>query len=639
MCGICGIVNYGKNPKISKEILTEMCSKMVHRGPDDAGVYINSDYAKTASSSKVQVGFGHRRLKIIDLSEAGRQPMSNENGKIWIVFNGEIYNYKNLRIELEKRGHLFKSHTDSETIIHLYEDYGREFVKYLRGMFSFALWDGENETLILARDRIGKKPLLYANFSGAFCFSSEFESLLASGLVQKEINLESIHYYLTFGYIPAPYTIYKNIFKLLPAHILFLKNNEITTSCYWDLDYSRKIRISQEEAQIELMRLLRECVNIRLYSDVPLGAFLSGGIDSSTVVALMNEFQGGRIKTFSIGFEENSYDELKFAQKIADKFGTDHHEFIVKPDALEVLPLLVERYGEPYADSSCIPTYYVSRETKKFVTVALNGDGGDELFAGYERYQAMLAAAVYQRLPYFLRGAIQIAAGLLPDSIEPRAVNRRIKRFLNAAVLPAQDRYLRWIGIFDAVLKSKLYSEKFAESVSRYDPIRFLSPYLGENDRDISIDRLLYLDSKTYLPYDLLVKADIASMINSLEARSPFLDHKLMEFVSSLPAEYKMKNFIKKYLLKKAVTGLLPAENIHRRKMGFGVPVGNWFRRELKELLNDALLSETSLRRNYFNPSVVKGMVMDHLECRADYTYQLWALLMLELWHRRFMDS
>lgn len=641
MCGICGIVDISGR-EIEEPILKKMCSAMIHRGPDDEGIYIKHQSPVTSYQSKPSVGLGHRRLSIIDLSSAGHQPMCNEDGTIWIVLNGEIYNYKELSEDLRARGHKFKSNTDTEAIIHLYEEYGEECVKQLRGMFAFAIWDERKQTLMLARDRPGKKPLLYYYKNGIFCFSSEFSSLLASGLIDKEINRKAIHYYLTFGYIPAPMTIYKDVYKLQPAHILVLKNivgqaSRLSIKQYWSLDYARKINISEEEAASEVLRLLKEAVKIRLHSDVPLGAFLSGGIDSSTIVALMSQLTGKRVKTFSIGFNEEDYSELKFAKKVASTFNTEHHEFIVKPMALEVLPILVERYGEPYADSSAIPTYYVSQQTKQHVTVALNGDGGDELFAGYERYQAMLLSEAYHKIPEIIRNSlIQRFAGLLPDSTDSKNRLRRLKRFIDGAALPLNQRYLKWVGIFDERSKSEIYTQEFMKNISNSNPVKVISEYLNSSNGVNLLDRLLLTDTMTYLPNDLLVKVDITSMANSLECRSPFLDHHLMEFAASLPAEFKIKRFIKKNILKKAVRNIIPHNNIHRRKMGFGVPVGVWFRCELKGFLQETLLSQDSLSRGYFKPDKIKDMVYQHTSGRQDWSFQLWALLMLELWHQRF---
>lgn len=629
MCGICGAVSYSKNNRIEEGQIRKMCAALTHRGPDDEGVFMDAQGSS--------VGLGHRRLSIIDLSSSGHQPMSNEDGSVWITFNGEIYNFQELRPRLEKAGHSFRSNSDTEAIVHLYEDYGADCVKHLRGMFAFAVWDKRRQALLLARDRIGKKPLLYCRQAEGFYFASEFTSLLAGGAVTKKINRDALNYYLSFGYIPAPLTIYENVYKLLPAHTLLLDSNGITLSRYWQPDYSSKIKISEEEAAEGLLSVLKEAVKIRLYSEVPLGAFLSGGIDSSTVVGLMSGLSA-KIKTFSIGFEDRSYNELGFARNIAQRFSTQHNEFVVRPKALEVLPLLVERYGEPYADSSSIPTYYLCRETRKFVTVALNGDGGDELFAGYERYQAMLISDIYQKAPGFAKGILRKLSAALPDSADQKNKLRRLKRFMEAIDLPLKDRYIRWVSIFDAGLKDKLYSPDFSAYLGDKDRLGLIASHLKGAKSAGLLDTLLKTDTFTYLPDDLLVKVDIASMANSLEARSPFLDHKVIEFAARLPEAYKMKRLAKKYILKKAVSGLIPRENTHRQKMGFGMPIGKWFRHELKDFLVDTLLSDTCLQRGYFNPQTVKALVEGHISAKNDFSFQLWCLLILELWHQRFYD-
>jgi len=617
MCGICGIIDR-RSGVLSDRVVRAMADKMTHRGPDDAGVY----HDKAALPEAV---LGHRRLSIIDLSVRGHQPMPNEDGTVWIVLNGEIYNYKELKSGLEEKGHKFTSNTDTETVIHLYEEYGEECVKHLRGMFAFALWDTKKKMLMAARDRVGKKPLIYYRDENTFCFASEFASLLESGVIKSDINHEAIRCYLTFGYIPAPLTAYRNVLKLPPAHILIFRDNKVTVKRYWQLDYYNKIEITEEDAAGEVLRLLKEAVKIRLYSDVPIGAFLSGGIDSSAVVGLMSELAEKRVKTFSIGFEDKAYNELAYAKKIAERFDTEHHELIVKPDAIGILPLLAERYGEPYADSSCIPTYYVCRETKRFVTVALNGDGGDESFAGYERYQAMLASEIYGKLPGSIKKSMEFFVNAMPDSINSKNKIRRIKRFFEGVNLPAAERYVRWLGIFDGDTKD--------------DPARFVRPYISDENIRGFLDRFLAADVSLYLPDDLLVKVDIASMANSLEARSPFLDHKLMEFAASLPPQYKMKNFVKKYILKKALKDLIPGENLHRKKMGFGLPVGAWFRGEIRDFMRDTIISKSSFSKRYFKEGVLGKMIEDHLRKRKDYARQLWTLFMLELWHQRFVGK
>ena len=630
MCGISGIVDYNTNASVNKELIHRMCASLSHRGPDDEGVYISA-------SSDPSVGLGHRRLSIIDLSPSGHQPMSNEDGSILIVLNGEIYNYRELRDDLKKKGHIFKSNSDTEVALHLYEEYKEDFVKFLRGMFAFAIWDNRQKALILGRDRAGKKPLLYFYDNNRFVFSSEFESILKSDLVERSINYQAIDYYLTFGYIPAPLTIYKKVFKLLPAYILILKNNVITTKPYWQLDYSKKIKISEEDAAQEVLRLLKEAVKIRLYSDVPLGAFLSGGIDSSTVVALMAQECAEKVKTFSIGFEEKDYNELHYAKLIADRFGTDHHEFIVRPDAVNILDLLVTRYGEPYADSSCIPTYYVANQTRQFVTVALNGDGGDEVFGGYEHYRWTLASEVFRKFPSFIKSSISKPLNLLADLAGDKSRLRHLKKFFKGTELGALDRYISWFEIFDADFKDSLYLDEFKDKIKGTDPKGFVEPHY-DRFKDISpVEKILYTDYKVYLPDDLLVKVDIASMANSLEARSPFLDHKLIEFTASLPANYKVKGLVKKYILKKAVKGILPEQNLARKKMGFEVPVDKWLRADLKEDLEVGLFSKKSLGSKIFKEDALKALHQRHLNGDRSLSRKLWALLMLEKWHEKFI--
>jgi len=625
VCGICGIIDFSGKP-VERAAVSGMCRALEHRGPDGEGIYIDP------SSS---AGLGHRRLSIIDLSAEASQPMPNEDRSIWIVFNGEIYNFHELRPELEKKGHRFASHSDTETIVHLYEEYGEDCVNYLRGMFAFAIWDAGKKRIFAARDRVGKKPFLYSWDGRRFVFASEFRSMLESGAIRRDIEENAVNYYMSLGYIPAPMTIFKGVKKLMPAHTLTVDASGVRTRKYWDLDYISKSRIGEDEAAERFLELFREAVKIRLYSDVPLGAFLSGGVDSSCVVAMMSEFT--RVKTFSIGFEEQDYSEIEYARQVSRIFGTEHREFIVKPDDLGIIGLLTQRYGEPYADSSCIPTYYVSRETKKFVTVALNGDGGDESFGGYERYQAMNAAEAIRRLG--LRGVSRAVSGLFPDSTEPKSFSRRVKRFLSNAGLPAAERYLRWVGISGDVRLADLYSRGFAAKTDINAPLELLMPYFSAPGKMDLLDRLLKADVNTYLPNDLLVKVDIAAMTNSLEGRSPFLDHMLMEFASGLPSSYKIKGALKKYIVKKAFSGRLPGCILGRKKMGFGMPVGRWFRGELKAYLRDCLLSKASLGRGYFDPDKVRLMVDSHIEGRRDLSFQLWAMLMLELWHKKFIDE
>ncbi|MCY7375612.1 MAG: asparagine synthase (glutamine-hydrolyzing) [Pyrinomonadaceae bacterium] len=627
MCGIVGIAN-ANSRVVSRETIERMNNCIVHRGPDDDGFYINEN-----------VGLAMRRLSIIDIAH-GKQPIHNHDKTKWIVFNGEIYNFQELREDLERRGHRFYTNSDTEAIVHAYDEYGADCVQHLRGMFAFAIWDETDKSLFIARDRIGKKPVLYAHQSnGDLIFGSEFRALLAHPDISKTVDYQAIDAYLSYLCVPAPLTAFESIRKLEPAHWLRWKNGKIEIQRYWQPDFSKKIKISEPEAIEETTRIVREATKIRMISEVPLGAFLSGGVDSSMIVALMAEASSQPVKTFSIGFEEQDFSELKYAKRVAEHIGAEYNEFIVKPDALEVLPLLVEHYGEPYADSSAIPTYYVARETRKFVTVALNGDGGDESFAGYERYAAMQIAELYHRLPAVLRkNLIEKPISLLPTSELKKSRVRDAKRFLQAASLPKTERYFRWMSTFNRDAKKELYTPEFADTVADQNPSAFLDDWFAKANGSGVLDATLLTDQMTYLPNDLLVKVDIASMANSLEARSPFLDHKVIEFAASLPVNLKMRRFETKSLLKKAAAKLVPPEVIYRRKMGFGVPIGDWFRKDMKNFVREILLSEKSLNRGIARREVVEKYVDDHTNARRDYAFQIWTLLMLELWFQKFID-
>ena len=604
-----------------------MCDAIRHRGPDEDGFYV-----------KGRVGLGVRRLSIIDV-KGGQQPISNQDRTAWIVFNGEIYNYLELREKLEKLGHKFYTNSDTEAIVHAYDQYGADCPKHLRGMFAFAIWDERTSELFIARDRVGKKPLLFAEVNGDLVFGSEFTALLLHPQISRDIDIRALDYYLSYLCIPAPLTAYQAIRKLEPGHSLRWRNGEIKIERYWQPDFSHKISISEEEAGERALEILRDSVRVRLMSEVPLGAFLSGGIDSSAVVALMSEASSEPVKTFSIGFDEQDFSELHHARRVAQHVGANHHEFIVRPDALEVLPILVQHYGEPYADSSAIPTYYVARETRKHVTVALNGDGGDESFAGYQRYAAMPIAEHYHRLPEFLReSVINRAVGLIPTHMSSRTRTGRVKRFLHAASLPKVQRYIRWVSAFDQVAKRELYSEDFTRQTAGFNAGDLLVHWFAQSNGNGIVDAVLLTDIMTYLPNDLLVKVDIASMAVSLEARSPFLDHHVIEFAASLPEKLKLRGLTTKYLLKRVLKKLVPVENLERQKMGFGVPIGHWFRGQMQPFLREVLLSEKALGRGLFKPQTVNQLVDLHVRGERNYSDQLWALLMLELWFREFID-
>jgi asparagine synthase (glutamine-hydrolysing) len=579
-----------------------------------------------------------RRLAIIDL-KSGAQPIHNQDRSSWIVFNGEIYNYLELREKLEKLGHTFYTNSDTEAIVHAYDQFGIDCPKHLRGMFAFAIWNERSQELFLARDRVGKKPLLYAEVNGQLIFASEFSALLLHPDVSRDIQPEALDYYLSFMCIPAPLTAYRAIRKLEPGHWLRWRKGQIELQRYWQPDFTKKVDLSEEEAGERTVEILRDAVRVRLMSEVPLGAFLSGGIDSSAVVALMSQESSERVKTFSIGFDEQDFSELHHARRIAEHVGADHHEFIVRPDALEVLPTLVEHYGEPYADSSAVPTYYVAKETRKHVTVALNGDGGDESFAGYERYIAMGLTEKYRRVPSFLReSVIKETVNLIPSSPTKRSRVRSAKRLLDAVALPRVDRYTRWVSVFNEQTKQPLYSDFFRAQTQAADATGVLAEWFKRANGIGVLDAMLLTDQMTYLPNDLLVKVDIATMAVSLEARSPFLDHHVIEFAASLPQDLKLRRLTSKYLLKKVLRKLLPSENLNRRKMGFGVPVGHWFRGKMQPFLREVLLSEKALRRGLFKPEAVRQLIELHTRGERDYSQQLWTLLMLELWFNRFID-
>ena len=627
MCGITGFVN-ADGRAAERSILERMNQSIAHRGPDDDGFYVREN-----------VGLAMRRLSIIDVA-GGKQPIHNSDKTKWLIFNGEIYNYQSLREDIEKRGHRLYTRSDTEAVVQLFDEYGVDCLRLLRGMFAFAIWDERDSSLFLARDRVGKKPLLYSHQSnGDLIFGSEFQALLAHPAISREVDHSAIDNYLSYMCVPAPQTAFTQIRKLEPGHWLLWKDGRIETRRYWQPDFSKKIKITETEAVEETTRILRESTRLRLISEVPLGAFLSGGVDSSAVVALMAQESAKPVKTFSIGFEEEDFSELKYAKRVAEHVGAEYNEFIVRPIALDVIPTLVEHYGEPYADSSAIPTYYVAKETRKFVTVALNGDGGDESFAGYERYAAMRLAEMYNRIPHAVRKMlIETPVGLLPSSELRRSRFRDAKRFVRAANLPRTERYFRWMTTFNGESKRELYTTDFAASVSGLNASAVLDQWFSSANGLGTLDATLLTDQMTYLPNDLLVKVDIASMANSLEARSPFLDHTLIEFAASLPENIKMRGFETKSLLKKVAARLVPQDVVYRRKMGFGVPIGKWFRGPMKDFMCGVLLSESALKRGIIKPEIIERYVNEHISASRDHSFQLWTMLMLELWFQRFID-
>lgn len=626
MCGIWGIAT---NEAIEPSLLQKTGNILRHRGPDDGGIWL---------SKNGHIGLGHRRLSIIDLSTKAHQPMSNEDDSIWITYNGEIYNFKEIRVVLEKKGHIFKSHSDTEVIIHAYEEWGEECLSRLSGMFSFAIWDEKKQRLFIARDRIGKKPLFYYWDGKLFAFASELQGLLALN-IPKDVDLSAIHQYLIYQYIPAPKSAFKDVFKLPPAYYLILENSNLRIQRYWNIDFSEKIKVINEKQLTEdVFERLKESVRQRLISDVPIGAFLSGGIDSSIVVALMSEIMHEPVRTFSIGFGEDAYNELPYARQIAKLFKTDHKEFIVKFDALDILPKLVRHYGEPFADSSALPTFYLSKMTSEFVKVALSGDGGDENFAGYDRYYALKLMKWFRHVPKTVR-ILSLKALNIGGESDIKSKSKRLKRFLQGSFFPQNYEYLQWMIAFSKEKLEALYGRAMSEILMRENPYDYLVKLFECSTANNLIEKAMDADIHSYLPFDLLVKVDIASMANSLEVRCPFLDHKFMEFIASIPLEYKLNGRVKKYILKKAFKGLIPEEIFKRGKTGFGVPISKWFRHDLKNYISDVLLSRQSLERGYFKPDAVRALLSEHISGKIDHSPRLWTLLMLELWHREFIDA
>jgi asparagine synthase (glutamine-hydrolysing) len=651
MCGICGEINFHQK-SINPKTIRRMCDILAYRGPDDEGMVFIKDgkffevtktHALPSNENGFQVGLGHRRLSIIDLSPAAHQPMCNEDATVWIVFNGEIYNFQELRVELERKGHLFKSRSDTEVILHGYEEWGVDCLHRFRGMFAFALWDSRQRQLFMARDRLGKKPLVYYHQKDHFIFASEIKALLQDSTIERKVNTSALHHYLTYQYVPSSETIFEGIRKLPPAHyLLFREPGTVQIERYWKLHFIPKQQNPRSLTEwCDLIRgKLEESVRLRLISDVPLGAFLSGGMDSSLIVGIMAKLGGQPVKTFSIGFEEQDFDELAYARMVSNHFGTDHHEFVVKPNAIEILPKLVWHYNEPFGDSSAIPTYYVSKMTRDHVKVVLTGDAGDENFAGYPRYLRSKYVSWFTRLPEKVRRSLLPAfLRILSQSPWRRKTLNRLADFMEMLSSHQGRNYAEQIKIFNQKEKDDVYSEDFSRQVKGTDPLDYLIKKYEEGDTDDPLEKLLYLDMTTYLPEDLLVKMDIATMANSLEARVPFLDHQFIEEVAGIPSHLKLKGSTTKFILKKAFSDFLPEAILKRRKMGFGVPVSRWFKKELKDYIYEILLDSRTLNRGYFKREGIERLLNDHIGLRYDHSAKIWALLFLEIWFRVFMDQ
>ncbi len=638
MCGIAGGVWPANTNGISLDMLQRMTDAIAHRGPDDQGHWIAPAVERKHIVGKAPtpgVALGFRRLSIIDLS-TGHQPLGNEDGSIQIVFNGEVYNYVELRHRLEGSGHRFQTKTDTETIVHLYEDLGVECFEHLNGMFALAIWDAPRERLILARDRMGKKPLYYTVHQGILYFASELKGLMQVPQIPRDIDPGAIDLYLTYQYIPHPHSIYRGIAKLPPGHYAVFENGQITVEPYWKMDWSQETPTTRERASEQLRHLLADSVRIRLRSDVPLGAFLSGGIDSSLIVAIAQQQLETKIRTFSIGFSEADFDETHFAQMVSDHVGTQHERFEVTPDALGILDRLVYHYDEPFSDSSAVPTWYLAEMTRREVTVALSGDGGDELFAGYDRYRALQLSQQLQRwLPVsWLNQSWWIKR--LPDSNGRRSFLRRVRRFTEALGQPPIDRYMNWIQIFGEAQRLDLYQESFVEQLPDRNPNYFMrNAWRNAGNRDV-VQCATSADLQTYMPCDLMTKVDIASMAHSLEARQPMLDYRLIEWAAALPSHLKMRGGRGKRLLVDTYYDLLPRAIWNRSKMGFGVPIAKWFRTSLRDRTYDALLGTDARCHAYFRTEAIERLVNEHMSGQSNQAYRLWNLLFLELWLRRW---
>jgi asparagine synthase (glutamine-hydrolysing) len=626
MCGIAGKVSL-RGP-VPDALVQAMCARQVHRGPDSSGTYLHDG-----------IGLGVQRLRIIDL-ETGDQPIYNEDRSVVVMLNGEIYNYRELRSELRRRGHSFSTNGDTEVIAHLYEEKGPDLVGDLHGMFAFAIWDERRRRLLLARDRVGKKPLFYCEGEGWLSFASELRALIADPDVPREIDPSSIGCYLAYGYVPSPWSIWRRVRKLPPAHTLVWEEGHTAIQRYWRLDYSRKRTADRRELEPELRRVIGAAVRRRMVADVPVGVLLSGGVDSSIVTAEMAAAAPEPIKTFSIGFEEAAYDELPRARLVAQRFGTDHHEFVVRPDAVKVIPRIVRHYGEPYADSSAIPSFYVADLTRRHVTVALDGDGGDESFAGYWRHVANSLTASIGSAPYRLRRGLANVGDRLPRQSSARGTLTYARRLLTS--LDQDDparRYARHVSVFSEPERAALLDPDFRGTVSPSQPQQVLSAPWSEADGLAPLDRVLAVDVETYLPGDLLTKMDIATMAHSLEARSPLLDTEVMELAASLPVELKSRFGTRQRILRRAYRGIVPDKTLDGRKMGFAVPLGEWFRTELRDYSREVLLDRRCLGRGYFSESFIHSMLDEHAARRRDRSAQIWATLMLELWHQEFVDE
>jgi asparagine synthase (glutamine-hydrolysing) len=624
VCGITGILT-GNGDQPTAGLLERMCARIQHRGPDDRGTHITPD-----------VAIGMQRLSVIDV-EGGHQPISNETGDIHVVFNGEIYNYRELRRECEARGHRFATNSDTEVLVHLYEEFGESFVDRLNGMFAFALIDGRTRSALLARDRIGIKPLFYACNGNTLIFGSEIKAILEHPAVSRELDPVALDQYLSLKYIPAPRTIYRDIAKLPGGHLLRWVGNAADVTPYWKLSFARKDPRPVDELAADLCDRIETSVKSQMVSDVPLGALLSGGLDSSLIVAAMSKHARGRVKTFSIGFEEESYNELNHARVVADHFGTDHHELVVHPDASDLFDLVSKQFDEPFGDASAIPTYLVSRLAREHVTVALSGTGADELFAGYERYWAPSMAGAARLVPRLIRRSAAGVLGLMSTGHAKRSLTHRAQRFLRSVEASPLDRHRDIVSLFGSADREALYADSFNDQLMTADDP--LADRYAASDASNELDRLLDLDTGTLLAEDYLTKDDRMSMATSLELRVPFLDHTLVEFAASCPPGAKLSRLKTKRILRIAAQDVLPDSILRRPKHGFELPLAHWLADDLSSTVDDLLLSQDARIGNYLRTDAVKGYVDRHRSGHRNHTRELWALMNLEMWLQSQCDT
>jgi asparagine synthase (glutamine-hydrolysing) len=629
MCGIAGIVHTDPGHPVSRELLRRMTTAMAHRGPDSDGFHFERG-----------MGLGHRRLSIIDLS-TGDQPMFNEDRTLMVIFNGEIYNFQALREELLARGHRFATRSDTEVIVHGYEEHGPDWVARLRGMFTIALWDERNRRLLLARDRAGKKPLYYVHDAERLAFSSELKGLLQDGGLKREVNAEALHDYFSFGCVPAPATILQGVAQIPPGHYLIWERGQVRMVEYWDVPRGGHVERTEAQCLEEFEAVFTEAVRIRLISDVPLGAFLSGGVDSTAVVERMARLSDRPVRTTAVGFTERRWNELPHARAVAEALGTDHHEVLVEARAAETLPKLAWHLDEPFADSSALPTYYVSKAARERVTVALSGDGGDEIFAGYQRRYGLnrWESRVRRLLPEWARAGVLGPLGRIYPKADwlPRPL--RAKYVLQNLGTTFERAYFGDLSLLRPAEKMALLHPEFRRVLGGHDSFTGFARHFERVRHLDPLSQLLYVDFKTWLVNDILVKVDRMSMASSLETRAPLLDHKVVEFAASVSPEWKYRGRTSKYLLKRYLDGKVPASGVHRPKQGFEIPVAAWLRGDLREMAWDLLLSPRALGRGYVRPERVRALWERHQRGAGNHASVLWALLMLELWHRTFIDG